>query len=88
MNDFLHNLAPVLDRLARRSKIALFLLILVLVLCSMCLHIVGVIDADKILVEASGLSLMVVGVTAVSAELAAAMVRVHLKQTDARQTKR
>ncbi|WP_426212440.1 hypothetical protein [Massilia sp. TWP1-3-3] len=79
MNNFFHNLAPVLDRLARRFKIAFFLLILAVVLCSMCLHLSGVIDADKVLVEAAGPSLMVVAVTAVTAELAAAMLRAHLK---------
>ena len=88
MNNFLHNFEPVLNRLARRSKIAFFLLILVLVLCSMSLHVSGVVGADKDLVEAAGLTLMVVALTAVCAELSASMVRVHLKQTGARQTKR
>jgi hypothetical protein len=88
MNNFLHNLEPVLNRLARRAKIAFLLLIFVLVLCSMFLHLGGVVGADKDLVEAAGPILMVVAITAVSAELAASMVRVHLKQTGARQTKR
>lgn len=84
MNNFLHNLEPKLDRFARRSRIAFFLLIFVLVLCSMLLHLGGVVGADKALVESAGEILMVVAITAVSAELAASMVRVHLKQTGAR----
>lgn len=88
MNNFLHNLVPVLDRLARYGKIVFFLLILVLVSCSMFLHLNGIIEADKGLVEAAGPGLVLVAVTAVIAELAASMVRVHLKQADARQTKR
>lgn len=88
MNKFLHKLAPVLDRLARYGKIVFFLLLLVLVLCSMYLHLSGVVDADKGLVEAAGPSLVFAAFTAAIAEIAASMVRVHLKQSDVRQSKR